>query len=134
MLEHLLDALNALRIGFIVVPERLVEAFRIARAFIDRPCSTVRSGRADGIINEGHFGTTLERCGSLLGSFAATYRRSNRRLFRFARCAARAIWERTVAWIKTRVPEMVLTQRAEQLGLEVVPISHMSASTSRSPR
>jgi GntR family transcriptional regulator/MocR family aminotransferase len=29
----------------------------------------------------------------------------------------------TVAWIKTRVPEMVLTQRAEQVGLEVYPIS-----------
>ena len=30
---------------------------------------------------------------------------------------------RTVAWIKTRVTEMELTRRAEQLGLEVVPIS-----------
>jgi GntR family transcriptional regulator / MocR family aminotransferase len=29
----------------------------------------------------------------------------------------------TVAWIKIPVTEMVLTQRAEQLGLEVVPIS-----------
>jgi hypothetical protein len=29
----------------------------------------------------------------------------------------------TVAWIKTCVTEMVLTRRAEQLGLEVVPIS-----------
>jgi GntR family transcriptional regulator/MocR family aminotransferase len=30
---------------------------------------------------------------------------------------------RTVAWIKTSVTEMVLTRRAEQLGLEVVPMS-----------
>jgi GntR family transcriptional regulator/MocR family aminotransferase len=30
---------------------------------------------------------------------------------------------RTVAWIKTRVTEVVLTRRAQQLGLEVVPIS-----------
>lgn len=29
----------------------------------------------------------------------------------------------TVAWIKTRVTEMMLTRRAEQLGLEAVPIS-----------
>src|SRR6185437_2736811 len=30
---------------------------------------------------------------------------------------------RTVAWIKTGITEMVLTQRAKQLGLEVIPIS-----------
>jgi GntR family transcriptional regulator / MocR family aminotransferase len=38
-----------------------------------------------------------------------------------------------VAWIKTRVPEMVLTRRAEQLGLEVVPISSYVSKYEQKP-
>ena len=40
---------------------------------------------------------------------------------------------RTVAWIKTRVTEMVLTRRAEQLGLEVVPISSYVSKYEQKP-
>jgi GntR family transcriptional regulator / MocR family aminotransferase len=40
---------------------------------------------------------------------------------------------RTVAWIKTRVPEIVLTRRAEQLGLEVVPISSYVSKYEQKP-
>ena len=47
---------NALRIGFIVVPERLVEAFRIARSFIDRHAPTLDQAVLTEFINEGHFG------------------------------------------------------------------------------
>src|SRR6201998_3506750 len=47
---------NALRIGFIVVPERLVEVFRVARSFIDRHAPTLDQGILTEFINEGHFG------------------------------------------------------------------------------
>jgi GntR family transcriptional regulator/MocR family aminotransferase len=40
---------------------------------------------------------------------------------------------RTVAWIKTGLTEMALTQRAEQLGLEVVPISSYVSKYEQKP-
>src|SRR5260370_31810494 len=46
---------NALRIGFIVVPERLIEAFRITRSFIDRHPPTLVQPILTEFINEGHF-------------------------------------------------------------------------------
>jgi len=39
----------------------------------------------------------------------------------------------TVAWIKTRVTEMALTRRAEQLGLEVVPLSSFASKYEQPP-
>jgi hypothetical protein len=47
---------NALRIGFIVVPERVSEAFRIARTFFDRHAPTLDQAVLTEFINEGHFG------------------------------------------------------------------------------
>jgi GntR family transcriptional regulator/MocR family aminotransferase len=40
---------------------------------------------------------------------------------------------RTVAWIKTGVTEIVLARRAEQLGLEVVPISSYVSKYEQKP-
>ena len=39
----------------------------------------------------------------------------------------------TVAWIKTRVTDMVVTRRAEQMGLEVVPISSFVSKYEQQP-
>jgi GntR family transcriptional regulator/MocR family aminotransferase len=38
-----------------------------------------------------------------------------------------------VAWIKTRVTEIVVTRRAEQLGLEVIPISSCVSKYEQKP-
>jgi GntR family transcriptional regulator / MocR family aminotransferase len=38
-----------------------------------------------------------------------------------------------VAWIKTGVSEIVLTRRAEQLGLEVIPISSFVSKYEQKP-
>jgi hypothetical protein len=40
---------------------------------------------------------------------------------------------RTVAWIRIRVPKMVLTRRAKRLGLEVVPISSYVSKYEQKP-
>jgi GntR family transcriptional regulator / MocR family aminotransferase len=67
---------NALRVGFIVVPEGLVEAFRIARSFIDRHAPTLDQAVLTEVIDEGHFGHRVRKMRQgLLGSFTATYKR-----------------------------------------------------------
>jgi GntR family transcriptional regulator/MocR family aminotransferase len=115
---------NALRIGFIVVPERLVKAFRIARSFVDRHPPTLDQAVLTEFINEGHFGRHLRKMRQAYSERSQMLaEEANRRLSGLLDVEHAQSGMRTVAWIKTDITEMVLTRRAEQLGLEVVPMS-----------
>ena len=115
---------NALRLGFIVVPERVVEAFRITRSFIDRHAPTLDQAVLTEFINEGHFGHHVRKMRQVYSDRSQLLaEETNRRLSGLLDVEHAQSGMCTVAWIKTRVTEMVLTRRAEQLGLEVVPIS-----------
>jgi GntR family transcriptional regulator/MocR family aminotransferase len=125
---------NALRIGFIVVPERLVEAFRIARSFIDRHAPTLDQAVLTEFINEGHFGHHVRKMRQVYSDRSQLLtEEANKRLSGLLDVEHAQSGMRTVAWIKTRVPEMVLTRRAEQLGLEVVPISSYVSKYEQKP-
>lgn len=125
---------NALRIGFIVVPERLVEAFRIARSFIDRHAPTLDQAVLTEFINEGHFGHHVRKMRQVYSDRSQLLtEEANRRLSGLLDVEHAQSGMRTVAWIKTRVTEMVLTRRAEQLGLEVVPISSYVSKYEQKP-
>jgi len=125
---------NALRIGFIVVPERLVEAFRIARSFIDRHAPTLDQAILTEFINEGHFGHHIRKMRQVYSDRSQLLtEEANRRLSGLLDVQNAQSGMRTVAWIKTRVPEIVLTRRAEQLGLEVVPISSYVSKYEQKP-
>jgi GntR family transcriptional regulator/MocR family aminotransferase len=115
---------NALRIGFIVVPERLVEAFRITRSFMDRHAPTLDQAVLTEFINEGHFGRHVRKMRQVYSERSQLLaEEANRRLSGLLDVEHAQSGMCTVAWIKARVTEMVLTRRAEQLGLEVVPLS-----------
>src|SRR5246127_5507490 len=115
---------NALRIGFIVVPERLSEAFRIARSFLDRHAPPLDQAVLTEFINEGHFGHHVRKMRQVYSDrsqlLAEEAKRHLSGLLDVQRAQAGMC---TVAWIKIPVTEVALTQRAEQLGLEVTPIS-----------
>jgi GntR family transcriptional regulator/MocR family aminotransferase len=115
---------NALRIGFMVVPERLVETFRIARSFIDRHAPTLDQAVLTEFINEGHFGHHVRKMRQVYSDRSQLLaEEANRRLSGLLDVEHAQSGMRTVAWIKTGITEMVLTQRARQLGLEVIPLS-----------
>ena len=115
---------NALRIGFIVVPERLVKAFKIARSFIDRHAPTLDQAVLTEFINEGHFGRHLRKMRQIYSDRSQLLaEEANRRLSGLLSVEHSQSGMSTVAWIKTHVTEMELTRRAEQVGLEVYPIS-----------
>jgi GntR family transcriptional regulator/MocR family aminotransferase len=125
---------NALRIGFIVVPERLVEAFRIARSFIDRHAPTLDQAVLTEFINEGHFGHHVRKMRQIYSDRSQLLtEEANRRLSGLLDVENAQSGMCTVAWIKTRVTEMVVTRRAEQLGLEVVPISSFVSKYEQKP-
>ena len=52
---------NALRLGFIVLPERVVEPFAAARSFLDRHPPTLEQAILADFILEGHFGHHVRR-------------------------------------------------------------------------
>lgn len=115
---------NALRIGFIIIPERLVEAFRIARSFMDRHAPTLDQAVLAEFINEGHFGHHIRKMRQVYSDRSQLLaEEASMRLSGLLDVENAQSGMRTVAWIKTGVTERVLAQRAEQLGLEVVPIS-----------
>jgi GntR family transcriptional regulator/MocR family aminotransferase len=115
---------NALRIGFIVVPERLVEGFRITRSFIDRHAPTLDQAVLTEFINEGHFGHHVRKMKQVYSDRSQLLaEEANMRLAGLLDVEHAQSGMRTVAWIKTSVTEMVLVRRVEQLGLEVVPMS-----------
>jgi GntR family transcriptional regulator/MocR family aminotransferase len=115
---------NAIRIGFIVVPERLIKAFRITRSFIDRHAPTLDQAVLTEFINEGHFGRHVRKMRQIYSERSQLLaEEANKRLSGLLDVEHAQSGMSTVAWIKTRVTEMVLTQRAEQMGLEVYPIS-----------
>jgi GntR family transcriptional regulator/MocR family aminotransferase len=125
---------NALRIGFIVVPERLVEAFRIARSFIDRHAPTLDQAVLTEFINEGHFGHHVRKMRQVYSDRSQLLaEEANRRLSGLLDVEHAQSGMCTVAWIKTSVSEMVLTRRAEQLGLEVIPISSFVSKYEQKP-
>ena len=125
---------NALRIGFIVVPERLVEAFRIARSFMDRHAPTLDQAVLTEFINEGHFGHHVRKMRQVYSERSQLLtEEANRRLSGLLDVEHAQSGMCTVAWIKTPVTEMVLTRRAEHLGLEVSPISSFVSKYEQKP-
>jgi GntR family transcriptional regulator/MocR family aminotransferase len=125
---------NALRIGFIVVPERLVEAFRIALSFIDRHAPTLDQAVLTQFINEGHFGRHVRKMRQVYSDRSQLLaEEATRRLSGLLDVEHAQSGMSTVAWIKTPVTEMVLARRAEQVGLEVFPISSCVSKYEQKP-
>jgi GntR family transcriptional regulator / MocR family aminotransferase len=125
---------NALRIGFIIVPEHLVETFRIARSFMDRHAPTLDQAVLTEFINEGHFGHHVRKMRQVYSDRSQLLvQEANRRLSGLLDVEHAQSGMCTVAWIKTRVTEMVLTRRAEHLGLEVRPISSFVSKYEQKP-
>lgn len=125
---------NALRIGFIVVPERLVDPLRIARSFMDRHAPTLDQAVLTEFINEGHFGHHIRKMRQVYSDRSQLLtEEANRRLSGMLEVENAQSGIRTVAWIKTHVTEVVLTQRAKQLGLEVVPLSSYVSKYEQKP-
>jgi GntR family transcriptional regulator/MocR family aminotransferase len=115
---------NALRIGFIVVPERLIEGFKTVRSFMDRHAPTLDQAVLTEFINEGHFGHHVRKMRQVYSERSLLLaKEANRCLSGLLDVVHAQSGMRTVAWIQADVTERELTRRAEQAGLEVIPIS-----------
>ncbi|MEW5979106.1 MAG: PLP-dependent aminotransferase family protein [Acidobacteriota bacterium] len=125
---------NALRLGFLVVPERFVQAFEAARTFIDRHAPTLDQAILAEFILEGYFGHHVRR-------MRRTYAERLSQLEEAAREHLGGLMDvthatagmRTIGWLKTASSDTAVAARARSLGLELSALSSFTTRHSHPP-
>jgi GntR family transcriptional regulator/MocR family aminotransferase len=125
---------NALRLGFMVVPERLVSAFEAARSFVDRHPPTLEQAILAEFITEGHFGHHVRRMRQVYGErMAALKAASDKQLGGLLEVVNAPSGMRTLAWLKISTEDKTAAQRARMLGLEIIALSTFAIKHSQKP-
>jgi GntR family transcriptional regulator / MocR family aminotransferase len=125
---------NALRIGFMVLPERLVSAFEAARSIVDRHPPTLDQAILAEFITEGHFGHHVRKMRhvyaqrkSILTEVCARYTGELLTL------SPTETGMRTIAWLPPTYSDIEVANHAQALGLEVVALSSFSIRKNTAP-
>lgn len=118
---------NSLRLGFLIVPERVVDAFAAARTIVDRHPPTLEQAILAEFILEGHFGHHVRRMRQIYARRIVTLcEAAHERFAGRLDVVQAASGMRTVAWIRTGQKDTHVTQRARALGLETAALSDFS--------
>ena len=109
----------SLRLGYMIVPARLVDAFRNAKAVVDRHCPTVEQAVLAELLAEGHLARHICRMRVLY------LERKNVLLECLHRELAGAVEVRSheagmhvVGWLEKGRRDSIVSQRAQELGVE----------------
>jgi len=124
----------ALRMGYLVVPEALVDAFRAARALQDRHAPVLEQRVLTAFLQEGHFGRHirrmrslyLERQEALLGAVA-------RELGGALTIPAAGAGLHLAAWLAAGVDDEAVSRRAAEVGVEAPAVSSYCMERNRRP-
>ena len=114
---------NALRLGFIVLPERVVEPFAAARTFLDRHPPTLEQAILADFILEGHFGHHVRRMRQIYARRSHALCDASHRLAGRLDVMQAASGMRTLGWVRTGQTDTEVAGRARSLGLEVAALS-----------
>ena len=115
---------NSLRLGFLVVPERIVDAFAAARTMLDRHPPTLEQAILADFILDGHFGHHVRRMRQMYARrMAVLCDASHERLSGTLDVAGADSGMRTLGWIRTGERDADLAARARLRGLEVAALS-----------
>jgi GntR family transcriptional regulator / MocR family aminotransferase len=115
---------NALRLGFMVLPPRLVEPFAAARNCIDRHPPTLDQAILAEFILEGHFGHHIRRMRQVYADrMAVLAEAAEQRLGGLIEVVSTVTGMRTVGWLQTGEDDQSAQSRASAQGLEVAALS-----------
>jgi GntR family transcriptional regulator / MocR family aminotransferase len=115
---------NALRLGFIVVPERLVNAFEATRSFVDRHPPTLDQAILAEFILEGHFGHHVRKMRQTYAERAAVLLETSRKhLSGLIDVVDPASGMRTIGWLTNCTSDSLVAQHGRSLGLELTALS-----------
>jgi GntR family transcriptional regulator/MocR family aminotransferase len=115
---------NALRLGFVVVPEHLIEPIELARSFIDRHPPTLDQAILAEFISDGHFGHHVRKMRNLYSERASLLVELGcEHLAQFLTISKPDSGMKTIGWLKGRRSDIEAARRARSVGLEVLPVS-----------
>jgi GntR family transcriptional regulator / MocR family aminotransferase len=125
---------NALRLGFMVLPERLVEAFASARSFVDRHPPTLDQAILAEFITEGHFGHHVRRMRQIYAERIEVLKSAaDKHLNGVLDVVHTGAGIRTLGWLKTWKSDHDAAQQARKFGLEVEPLSMFTTKYEQPP-
>jgi GntR family transcriptional regulator/MocR family aminotransferase len=114
----------ALRLGYLVVPPDMVDAFVAARAVIDRQTATLPQAVVADFINEGHFVRHIRRMRTLYSERQETLlRAAGRELGGLLEVCPCETGLHLVGWLADGRKDRQASQAAERVGGEVPPLS-----------
>jgi GntR family transcriptional regulator/MocR family aminotransferase len=118
---------NSLRLGFLVVPERIADAFAAARTTLDRHPPTLEQAILTDFILDGHFGHHIRRMRKIYAQRMAVLCDAGRERLAGGLDVMKAdSGMRTLGWIRTGQGDADLVNRARALGLEVAALSEFT--------
>ena len=125
---------NALRLGFMVLPERLVGAFISGRSFVDRHPPTLDQAILAEFITEGHFGHHVRRMRQTYAERIDVLKTAaDKHLDGILDVVHAGAGIRTLGWLKTWKSDHDAAEQALKLGLEVVPLSTFTTKYEQPP-
>jgi GntR family transcriptional regulator / MocR family aminotransferase len=115
---------NSLRLGFIVVPERIVDAFAAGRAVVDHHPPTLEQAILTDFILGGHFGHHVRRMRQTYARRMAVLCDASRETLSGCLDVVQAeAGMKTLAWVKSGQKDSDLADRARSLGLDIAALS-----------
>jgi GntR family transcriptional regulator/MocR family aminotransferase len=118
---------NALRLGFMVLPSRLVEPFAAARNCIDRHPPTLDQAILAEFILDGHFGHHIRRMRQVYAErMAVLSEAAEKRLGGLLDVVKTVTGMRTVGWLLTEEDDQSVQERAIAQGLELAALSNFT--------
>jgi GntR family transcriptional regulator/MocR family aminotransferase len=125
---------NALRLCFVVLPHRLVDAFASARSFVDRHPPTLDQAILAEFITEGHFGHHIRRMRQTYAERIEVLKSAaDKQLNGVLDVVHTGSGIRTLGWLKTWKSDLEAAQKARKLGLEVEPLSKFTEKYNQGP-
>jgi GntR family transcriptional regulator / MocR family aminotransferase len=114
----------ALRLGYLVVPPELVEAFIAARRFVDRHVSALEQAALADFMLEGHFTRHLRRMRTLYAERQATFvAEIQHHLGDMLEIQPSEVGMHLVAWLPPGMDDKAAARQAAAYGVDTVPIS-----------
>jgi GntR family transcriptional regulator/MocR family aminotransferase len=122
----------SLRIGYLVVPERIVDAICRARALVDRHSPTIEQAVLADFIVEGHFARHIRRMRALYATRQAVLVESLRsELGDLLEVTGSAAGMHLLARLPDHVDDVAVVHAAAKHGVEVQPLSAFHLGTSK---
>jgi GntR family transcriptional regulator/MocR family aminotransferase len=120
----------ALRLGYLIVPDALIDAFRVARAIAGGHAPTTDQGVLADFIGEGHYVRHVRRVRALCAERQQSLlEAASEEIGSAMRLAPDAAGLHMVGWLRPGASDEAATEAALRERVDVVPLSRYAAST-----